>query len=191
MEKIRLQSPFRPVYPSPAGLIASGGGDTMPNIMTAGEIFNVSLRTPVVVGISIRKATYTHSLIRASGEFTLNFPTVSILEKVDLIGSISGRGGFDKFAAYGLTPLPSDIVATPIIAECPVNLECKLWSFTEVGDHDMFLGEVVAMHVDADKLDAEQEICSDKLDAFAYGMWDYFRIGENLGRHGFSRQKPE
>ena len=188
MQKTRILEPFRPVYPSPAGLIASGGGARQPNIMTAGEIFNVSLKTPVIAGISIRKATYTHSLIRESGEFTINFPTVALLEKVDLIGSISGRDGFDKFAAYSLTALPSDTVATPIIGECPVNLECKVWSLTEVGDHDLFLGEVLAMHVDSDKLDANQQVMSEKLDAFAYGYWDYFKIGENLGRHGFSRK---
>lgn len=187
MSKVKIEHPFRPVYPSPAGLIVSIDKHNKPNVMTAGEIFNISLKDPCIIGIALRKATYTHGLICESKSFSVNFPTVAILDKMDLVGTISGCDGLDKFKEYNLTPLPSDIINSPIIEECPVNLECKMLSVTEVGDHDLFLGEVVAMHADADKLDAKGKVDISKVDAFAFAEWDYYRIGEKLGSLGFSR----
>ena len=189
MSKTRITTPFRPVCPSPAGLIVSVDENLKPNIMTVGELFNISLREPTIIGIAIRKATYTHQLISASMEFTANLPTAAILREVDLIGTISGRNGLDKFTEYGLTPIISDLVAPPIIKECPVNMECKVLSITEVGDHDLFLGQVLALHVDSDKISADEKILVEKLDGFLFAEWGYYRFGEKLGYLSFSRKQ--
>ena len=145
MSKVQIK-PYRPIYPTPAGLITSVAPDGRANIITLGEIFNLSLRSPTIVGIAIRKATYSHGLIAQSGEYVVNLPTTRILAAVDRCGSVSGRK-VDKFAAFGLTPLPAAVVRPPLIAECPVNVECKVIGMEEVGDHDLFKGEVVAAHV--------------------------------------------
>ena len=191
MKKTRVTTPFRPVYPSPAGLIVSVDENGKSNIMTAGEIFNIGLKEPAIIGIAIRKATYTHSLISKTMEFTVNFPTAEILEKVDLIGTISGRDGLDKFKEYALTPLVSDKVIPPIVEECPVNLECKALSITEVGDHDLILGKVVSMHVDEDKLDENQRVQIEKVDGFLYAEWEYYGFGKKLGNFGYTRKNGE
>lgn len=180
MKKTRVAEPFRPVYPSPAGLIVSIDKNGKPNVMTAGEVFNIGLKNPCIIGIALRKATYTHSLIVESREFTVNLPTAAILPQVDQVGNITGRDGLDKFAKYGLTPLPSSEVRSPIIEECPVNLECKMLSVTEVGDHDLFLGEVVAMHVDSDKLSDRGQVDISKADGLLYAEWGYYQIGKQL-----------
>ena len=191
MTKTKIDVPFRPVYPSPAALIVSADENKKSNIMTAGEVFNIGLKSPCIIGIAIRKATYTHSLISKSMEFTVNFPTVAIMEEVDLIGTISGRNGLDKFAEYGLTALPSEKVAPPIVDECPVNLECKAISITEVGDHDLILGTVVAMYVDSDKLGENQKVLIDKVDGFLYAEWEYYKFGEKIGNFGYTRKNKE
>jgi len=188
MSKIKVNKPFRPVYPSPAALIISIDKNKKPNVMTAGEVFNISLKEPCIIGIALRKATYTHGLICQSKEFTVNFPTIAIMDKMDLVGTISGRDGFDKFKEYGLTALKSDILNSPIIKECPVNLECEMLSVTEVGDHDLFLGKVVMMHIDEDKFDADGQVNIEKVDGFAFAEWAYYRMGEKLEEFGFSRK---
>jgi len=192
MQKTIVKRPFRPVYPSPAALIVSIDENKKPNIMAAGEVFNIGLKNPSIIGIALRKATYTHSLITKTRQFTANFPTVAILDKVDLVGTISGRDGLDKFSEYGLTPLKSSVLDAPIIEECPLNLECKVLNISEVGDHDLFLGEVLVMHVDADKLDEEkQQVIIEKVDGFLFAEWQYYRIGEKLGDLRFTRKaKP-
>ena len=188
MNKIDINVPFRPVYPSPAALIVSVDENKKSNIMTAGEVFNISLRQPCIIGIALRKATYTHGLICKTKEFTVNFPTAAILDKVDKIGMVSGRDGLDKFKEFDLTPTPSQEVVPPFIEECPVNLECKLLNVTEVGDHDLFVGDVVAMHADADKVGENQRLLIEKLDGFLYAEWEYYRFGEKIGNFGYTNR---
>jgi flavin reductase (DIM6/NTAB) family NADH-FMN oxidoreductase RutF len=185
--KTRVEVPFRPVVPTPIGLIVSIDGNNKPNIMTAGEVFNIGLRKPCIIGIALRKATYSHGLISQSGEFTANLPTRELLVQTDGIGLVSGRDGRDKFAEFSLSPLPSLSVRPPIIAECPVNLECKVLSITEVGDHDLFLGEVLSMRVDSDKLGGNQRMLVEKMDFILYAEWEYYAAGGKLGSHGLAR----
>ena len=186
MEKVRI-TPFRPVYPSPAALITSVDEDGKPNIVTLGECFNISIARPVIVGIAIRTATYSHGLIRRRGEFTVNLPGPDLLAQVDGIGSVSGRD-CDKFQHFGLTPLPAQMVAPPLIAECPLNIECKVLAEHEVGDHQLFLGGVLVQHVDADKVDDNGKVDAAKLEMLIYAANNYFASGRRLGTHGFSRR---
>ena len=190
MSKVQIR-PYRPIYPTPAGLITSIAPDGRANIITLGEIFNLSLRSPTIVGIAIRKATYSHGLIAQSGEYVVNLPTTRILAEVDRCGSVSGRK-VDKFAAFGLTPLPAAVVKPPLIAECPVNVECRVIGMEEVGDHDLFKGEVVAAHVDEDLLDEGGRICLDRLDVVCFMHsfdlhGEYWSLGRKLGDLWFTR----
>ena len=122
----------------------------------------------------------------------VNLPTVSLLDKVDRCGTVSGRD-VDKFAAVGLTPLPASRVKPPLIAECPINVECLLRDVIEMGDHDTFVGEVVAVHADQELLDDEGRVCLDRLDAFAFmfcygSRGEYWSLDNKIGEFGFTRQ---
>ncbi len=183
----KLIKPFRPVYPSPAGLVTSIHKNGQPNIITLGEIFNISVTSPVILGIAIRKERYSHSLISATREYVVNCPTSSMAEVVDRVGSVSGRT-VDKFTTFNLTPVPAEKVQPPLIAECPMNIECRVIGIQEIGDHDLFLGEVVAVHITEAALDDYGQIIVDKLDPLCYLHSEYWSLGAKLGRHGFSRR---
>lgn len=185
MKKKRLK-PFRPVYPSPAGLVTSISERGAPNIITLGEIFNISIASPVIVGIAIHKQRYSHSLISATREYVVNCPTAAMVEIVDKVGSVSGRS-VDKFAEFNLTPVPADVVKPPLIEECPMNIECRVIGIQEIGDHDLFLGEVVAVHIIEQALDAQERVVVEKLSPFCYLHSEYWSLGAFLGRHGFTR----
>jgi flavin reductase (DIM6/NTAB) family NADH-FMN oxidoreductase RutF len=187
MSKKRI-APNRPIYPSPAALITSVDLNGTANIITLGEVFNISIQKPVIVGIAIRPATYSHSLISASNEYVVNLPTTHILKQVDSCGMNSGRDHINKFEAFGLTAIPADEVRPPLIAECPVNIECKVISTQTIGDHDLFLGEVLAVHVDEDKLDETGSLITEKLDMLIYITGEYWSAGKRLERFGFSRK---
>ena len=184
--------PSRPVYPTPAALITCVASDGRPNIITLGEVFNVSLRRPPVVGLAIRKATYSHGLIAAAKEFVVNMPTTAILRETDLCGTLTGRDS-DKFAESGLTPLPADKVRPPLIKECPLNIECRLISLQEMGDHDLFLGEVLAVHADDSVLDDQGRVSPARLDTFVF-MYncghpgEYWSLGRKIGDVWFTRR---
>jgi flavin reductase (DIM6/NTAB) family NADH-FMN oxidoreductase RutF len=180
MAKVQV-TPQRPVYPTPAGLVTCVDEDGRPNIITLGEIFNISIQNPVILGIAIRKATYTHGLISRTREYVVNLPTASIIDKVWYCGSVTGRE-VDKFKESGLTPLPATVIRPPLIAECPVNVECKVLDILVVGDHDLFLGEAVAQHVDEDVLDERGKIIPGKLDGYAMVLSEMWTFGHRIER---------
>ncbi len=185
--KKRIVKPFRPVYPSPAGLITSIDEDGRANVLTLGEVFNVSIAKPVILGIAIAKPRYSHKLITATREYVVNLPTAAMVLTVDRCGSVSGRD-VDKFAEFGLTAVPATKVAPPLIAECPVSIECRVLEIQEIGDHDLLLGEVLAEHVAEEALDEDGQVLVDKLDPLCYQHSEYWSCGERLGRHGLSRE---
>ena len=189
MAKI-VVDPMRPVYPTPAALITCVSREGKPNIIALGEVFNVSLRRPPIVGLAIRKATYSHGLIADTGEFVVNLPNTAILRQTDLCGTFSGRDR-DKFAETGLTPILADKVRPPLIKECPVNIECRLISVQEMGDHDLFLGEVLVVHAEDSVLDGEGRVSPARLDAFVFMFncghaGEYWSIGEKIGDAWFT-----
>ena len=185
--KKRSIKPLRPVHPSPAALVTSVSEDGRPNIITLGEVFNISIRAPVIVGIAIARSRYSHELISVTRQYVVNLPTSEMVEIVDRCGSVSGRK-VDKFAEFRLTPVPAEKVKPPLIAECPINVECRVLDIQEVGDHDLFLGEVVAQHVAEEAFDENGRILVDKLDPLCYLHSEYWSCGRRLGRHGFSNK---
>jgi len=170
---------YRPVYPTPTGLITSVDAEGKPNIITLGEVFNISIREPVICGVAIRPATYSHGLISAQGEYVINLPPADLLPKVLACGQVSGRD-VDKFESVGLTELPATHVKPPLIAECPVNIECKLVSVQTIGDHDLFLGEVRIVHVSPEWLDDDGIIDPGKQSTVVMMPGGFFELGEQL-----------
>ena len=74
-------------------------------------------------------------------------PARRLAAKVVKVGNTSGSD-VDKFARFGLTPLPASRVSAPLVAECFANLECKVTDTTLVGKYNLFILEVVAAWID-------------------------------------------
>jgi flavin reductase (DIM6/NTAB) family NADH-FMN oxidoreductase RutF len=88
----------------------------------------------------------------------------------------------DKFQAAGLTPVPAAVVRAPLIAECPINVECRVTGIQEIGDHDLFLGQAVAQHVNSECLDENGQIAVEKLDGFAFVLGELWTLGHKMER---------
>jgi flavin reductase (DIM6/NTAB) family NADH-FMN oxidoreductase RutF len=190
MKKLIIHG-HRPINPSPAALITTADENGVPNVLTLGEVFNISINKPLIMGVAIRPATYSNSIIKKTGEFVINLTTTEMVEKVDRCGSITGRNNFNKFEQFNLTPIPSTYVKAPLIDECPVNIECKVISIQEIGDHDLFIGEVLAVHADSDKTDTNGDIDFEKLDLLVYLTGSYWSLGKKLGNLGYSHYKEK
>ena len=89
----------------------------------------------------------------------------------------------------GLTPFPATKTNAPLVAECPVNLECTLIDIIQAGDHDLFRGEAVVQHVDEDCLDEDGNIAIERLNPLCYILGQYWSTGRYLGQHGFTRNR--
>ncbi len=106
----------------------------------------------------------------------------------DYCGVKSGKD-VDKFKEMNLTPVQSNVVKAPRIAESPVNIECRVVDIKELGSHDMFIAEVVSVSVDESLLDDNQRLDLEKADLIAYSHGEYFMLGKKIGKFGFSVAK--
>lgn len=176
------------LYPIPAVMVSCGRAGERPNILTIAWTGTVC-STPPMVSISVQKIRYSHAILKETGEFVINLVPASLTAAADGCGVLSGRN-VDKFERFGLTPEPCDkLSAAPAIAECPVNLECRVTQVLELGSHDMFLATVEAVRVRKDLLDEKGKLDLKKADLMVYSHGEYFRLGELLGSFGYSVRK--
>lgn len=182
MTKVTIK-PHTYLYPIPAVMVTCGPLEK-PNIITLAWVGTVCSKPPMV-GISIRPSRYSHGLVKQYGEFAVNLPTADLARVTDYCGTVSGRK-VDKFAAAGLTPIPAKAIETAVIAECPVNIECRVTQVLSLGTHDLFLGEIVAVQVDEEVLNERKDIDLAKARPLVYGRRTYWSIGQLLGTQGFS-----
>lgn len=188
MKKVQLK-PNTYLCPSPAALVTSRDTGGRANIITIAWT-GIVCSDPPMLSISIRPSRYSHAVLKDTGEFVVNVPSADMVKKVDLCGIISGRDS-DKFEKAGLTPAAALHVAPPLIAECPVNLECRTTEVVPLGVHDMFLAEILAVHVSEDCVDDTDRIDIMRVNPLAYISIDrtYRSMGDALGSYGFSRKE--
>jgi flavin reductase (DIM6/NTAB) family NADH-FMN oxidoreductase RutF len=85
-----------------------------------------------------------------------------------------------------LTPLESEKIGAPGVAQSPVVLECIVKQILRLGSHDMFIAEVVNVSVEAQYLDESGRLELEKADLIAYSHGEYFALGEKIGKFGYS-----
>jgi flavin reductase (DIM6/NTAB) family NADH-FMN oxidoreductase RutF len=178
--KLQRMDLFRPVYPTPAAMITCVSPTGRPNIITLGEVYMLALE-PLIVGIGIRPRRFSYGLIAETREFVVNFPTAEPADLVDYCGMVSGTE-VDKFAATGLTPAPASVVRPPLIEECPVNLECRVREVLPMGSHHVFVGDVVAGHVEDWALDERGHLDPVRARAIAFIGRSYWAFDRPVER---------
>ena len=70
-----------------------------------------------------------------------------------------------------------------------MNIECKVTQVLELGSHDMFLAEVTAVLADEKYMDENGRFDLAKADLIAYSHGQYYALGDNVGKFGYSVQK--
>ncbi len=176
--------------PVPAVLVSCGGSqDWKPNLITIAWTGNVC-SDPPMISISVRPERYSHGIIGATHEFVVNVPSLRQAKAVDWCGVVSGRD-FDKFAHTGLTAACALKVSSPIVLECPLNIECRVRNTLELGSHTLFLAEVVAVQVSSSLIDAKGRLRLEKSGLLAFAHGHYFSLGRHLGHFGFSVRKKK
>jgi len=143
------------LYPEPIMLVGTYDSYGKPNIATIAWA-GICNADPVLVGLAMRSSRYTHSAIIARKAFTISIPTQDMAATTDFAGLATGRK-IDKFTVAGLTPVASDVIDAPYVAECPVVLECFLSQQIELPSHTYFIGEVLDIKAEEACLTASGE----------------------------------
>lgn len=156
IKAVRLQK-----YPEWIILIVTTDGHERVNIMPAGWSMFTS-GDPPMYAISVGHTRYTHELIRKNREFTLAIPGPGMGNAIRFCGTHSGRH-LDKIHATGIQLQKANQVASPLVTGALVNMECRLATQVDSGDHTIFVGEIIATYV--------QEEISARLLNFGPGLY--------------------
>jgi flavin reductase (DIM6/NTAB) family NADH-FMN oxidoreductase RutF len=183
------------LYPVPAVMVSCAGtnperDEERPNIITiawAGTICS----EPPMLSISVRKQRHSHKLISETGEFVVNLVDESLTRVCDYCGVRSGTEE-DKFAAGNLTAIPAKgLRFAPAISQAPVYMSCNVRQKIDLGSHDMFIAEIMAISVKRELMNENGKICLDRAGLICYVHGDYYGIGKMLGFFGYSIASPE
>jgi flavin reductase (DIM6/NTAB) family NADH-FMN oxidoreductase RutF len=161
-------------FPRPVLLLSARdrlGKDNIVTVTWAG----IACTTPPMVTVSLRKTRHSHSILSETKEFVLNLPTSKQMDLVEVCGTVSGRDT-DKFATLGLAKAHATVVQAPLIAECPINLECRIHHVLPLGSHDLFVAEIVQTHVNHALLLDDGRLDDVALDCLAWGSEEFMRV---------------
>lgn len=185
MEK-ELWKPGNMLYPLPVVMVscAQGGKNNIITVAWTGTVCT----NPPMLSISVRPERFSYGMIAQTGEFVVNLTTKKLVRACDYCGVKSGRD-VDKFKETGLSAQPASYVAAPLIAESPVNIECRVKDVIKLGSHDMFLAEVLGVHVDLAYLDEKGRFDLNRAEPVVYSHGEYYGLGALLGSFGYSVKK--
>lgn len=177
-----LLAPVPPVLVT----VSDGERDNVFTVAWTGLINTIPPKTY----ISVRRSRYSYEILKKNGEFALNLTPSSLISACDWCGIHTGRK-VDKFKKWNLTKVPASNISVPLIDECPLSLECRVFDEIELGTHNMLLADIVGVTVNEELLDSSGKLCLDRarLAAFAHG--EYFELGKSLGKFGFSVRKKK
>lgn len=178
------------IYPLPAVLVSCGESPETWNLFTVSWTGTICTDPPMCY-ISVRPARHSYGIIKKTGEFVINLTTEKLARATDWCGVKSGKQ-VDKWKEMGLTPAAAGVVQTPVVAESPVNIECRVKDILELGSHHLFLAEVVNVMADDQYMDAETGAFSLKsADPICYIHGHYFKTGDPIGKFGWSVEKKK
>ena len=187
MSKIKLRGGAL-LAPVPPVMVSCGDAERK-NILTVAWT-GITNTVPPKTYISVRPSRHSYSIIKETGEFVLNLTPTSLVRTADYCGIYTGAK-VNKFEKCHLTPAEAEEVASPMIAECPVSICCRVTDVVPLGSHDMFLADILAVYVEDRLLDESGKLHLEKADLCAYAHGDYYALGKILGHFGFSAAKKK
>lgn len=185
----QLWKPGNMIYPLPAVMVSVTDGEGHDNIITVAWTGTVCTN-PAMAYISVRPSRYSYDMIRKTGEFVINLTTEKLAFATDFCGVRSGRD-VDKFRKLNLTKEKAQFVSAPMIGEAPVSIECRVREVKELGAHDMFLADVLAVHADEAYIDKNNRFRLNDAGLLVYSHGEYLAGGRKVGSFGYSVKKKQ
>ncbi len=182
MKKVTTQlKHFQYFYPYPVALVGAKAEGQV-NFMSCAWHTALSFDPPLF-GVLISKKRFSHGIITQARDFTVNFISY---ERVKLSAQMGRKSGhdLDKIKEFGVRLAPSRIIQSPIIEEAYAALECRLAEVRAYGDHDLFVGEVLAVHEAPGSFDARGILNPLKVRPLLYlGSDFYITVDADMLKH--------
>ncbi len=175
--ELKPQTIFSPV---PVVMVSCGTMENA-NIISVAWTGIVNSEPPLVY-VSIRPTRKSYEIIKEERELIINIPNENLVWQVDFCGTKSGKN-IDKFKEASLQKEKGKLVKAPLIKECPINLECKVKEIKSLGSHDMFIAEIINIHVDEEFIE-NGKLNYDKMNLLSYMGNKYFVQNKKIADRG-------
>ena len=139
----------------------------------------ITSHKPPMMAISVGHTRYSLEAIRQAREFVIAFPSSEMSRDALFHGTNSGRD-VDKLAECGTKTQPTATIDCVLLTDAVANFECRVESELETGDHVLFVGRVVASHLNE----------SGELSRL-YTVGKDFQMGGVVVAHGGWKKKPD
>ena len=150
------------IQPRPNVLVSCRSVEGEDNALAVAYCCNCSYDPPLVM-VGIVPSRYSYKMIKESGCFVVNLVEKNYKETFDYLGSKSKRDE-DKLAKMNVRIEEAQTINAPILADCPVNIECKIVDSIVTGSHEMFAATIEHVHANTDLLDEKGAIDFSKID---------------------------
>jgi len=147
-KQVEYSEAVKTKYPEQVVIAIAKDRNGKANPVTLGWTMIVS-GNPPMMAIAVAKKHYSIEAITHSRSFTITFPSAQMAEAALFFGSKSGRD-IDKFAEFDCETAPADKIDSVLLADAAANFECKLESQIPAGDHFIFVGKIVAAHINTE-----------------------------------------
>ena len=143
--------------------------------------------------IALVKLNQAYENIKAVPEAVFNLPTSQMWEQVEAIAPYTAKDPVpaqkaakythtdDKFALGGFTPLASEKVRPPRIAQCPIQAEAKVVNIIDRNGYVLVELEFVQVHAEDNLVMDGDKIDPLNWDQLIYNFKHYYSIGEHKG----------
>ena len=177
MGKIKIDNGAAFLYPMPmvlVGTVVEGKA----NFMAVGWVSRVNFKPPLLA-VALGPH-HTNKGIDENGEFSINIPDVSLIEKTDYCGLVSGSKT-DKSELFNV--FFGELDKAPLIEECPVSISISLFDTVKLPFNTLYIGEPKEVFSE-EKYMSDSMLDIKKVNPFTLTMPDnhYWSIGENLGK---------
>ena len=149
---MKIDTPFNEAivkkYPEQVVIVLAKERSGRVNPITIGWTMLTSLNPPMMA-ISVGLTRYSLNVIREAKEFVIAFPSELQKEETLLFGTTSGRNT-DKLNESGISTIPAEKIDCLLLDDAVANFECSLAGDFITGDHVIFVGKIIAAHVNPD-----------------------------------------
>jgi len=177
MNKIKIDCNAALLYPMPMVLVGSVV-EGKANFMAAAWVSRVNFKPPLFL-IALGPH-YTNKGIEENKTFSINIPDISLIEKTDYCGLVSGSKT-DKSEVFSV--FYGELDKAPLIKECPVCMSCSVYDAIKLPFDVLYIGEPKEVFTEERYL-TDNQLDIKKINPFMLTMPDnhYWAVGENLGK---------
>ena len=177
MDKIKIENGAAFLYPMPMVLVGSAV-EGKANFMAAAWVSRVNFKPPLFL-IALGPH-HTNKGIEEHRTFSINIPDVSLMEKTDYCGLVSG-GKTDKSELFEV--FYGELDKAPLIKECPVCMSFSLYEAIKLPFDVLYIGEPKEVYAE-ERYMTDNQLDVKKINPFTLTMPDnhYWAVGEKLGK---------